>query len=211
MCQRPPVKTRSRCERGSSTPLVAMLVLVAGGLCLALGHLGVDAVETAQARTAADAAALAGAAEGEEAARVVAEANGAVLAGGNPVDGAFEARVGVGEAGGVARAVAVLPETGALATGLDPALLAAIAKATALLGQPVPVVSGWRSPAQQVALWMARGSNPFPVAPPGTSAHEQGLAIDVPLSFVPTLLSVAGPAGLCQPLPESDPIHFVLC
>ena len=66
-------------ERGSVLPLVALLVVVAGGLCVALGRLGGDAVEAAQARTAADAAALAGAAEGEAAARAVAEDNGAVL------------------------------------------------------------------------------------------------------------------------------------
>lgn len=66
-------------QRGSVLPLVALLVVVAGGLCVALGRLGGDAVEAAQARTAADAAALAGAAEGEDAARAVAEDNGAVL------------------------------------------------------------------------------------------------------------------------------------
>lgn len=66
-------------QRGSVLPLVALLVVAAGGLCVALGRLGGDAVEAAQARTAADAAALAGAAEGEAAARAVAEDNGAVL------------------------------------------------------------------------------------------------------------------------------------
>ena len=66
-------------QRGSVLPLVALLVVAAGGLCVGLGRLGSDAVEAAQARTAADAAALAGAAEGEGLARDVAEDNGAVL------------------------------------------------------------------------------------------------------------------------------------
>lgn len=203
-------RSSTHSESGSSTPLIALLVLATGGLCLALARVGVDAVETAQARTGADAAALAGAAEGEAAARAVAEANGAVLTDGGPVGEAFEARVQVGRAGGVARAVGVLPGTGT-ATGLSPEMLTALARARAVLGRPVPVVSGWRSPAQQATLWLMRGSNPFPVASPGTSAHERGLAIDVPLSFVPVLQSVAGAVGLCQPLPESDPVHFELC
>lgn len=66
-------------QRGSVVPLVALLIVAVGGLCVGLGRLGGDAVEAAQARTAADAAALAGAAEGEGAAREVAEDNGAVL------------------------------------------------------------------------------------------------------------------------------------
>ncbi|HEV2809861.1 MAG TPA: hypothetical protein VGV93_05625 [Acidimicrobiales bacterium] len=70
---------RSSGQQGSVLPLVALLIVAAGGLCVALGRLGGDAVEAAQARTAADAAALAGAAEGEAAARAVAEDNGAVL------------------------------------------------------------------------------------------------------------------------------------
>lgn len=73
---RPPAAMR---ERGSVLPLVALLVVAAGGLCVGLGRLGGDAVEAAQARTAADAAALAGAAEGEDEARDVADDNGAVL------------------------------------------------------------------------------------------------------------------------------------
>lgn len=66
-------------ERGSVTPLVALLMLVVGGLVVGLGRLGADAVTAARARTAADAAALAGAADGEAAARTLAEANGAEL------------------------------------------------------------------------------------------------------------------------------------
>ena len=57
----------------------------------------------------------------------------------------------------------------------------------------------------------AGDSNPYPVARPGTSAHERGMAIDVPASFAPLLASLAGRAGLCRPLPESDPVHFEPC
>lgn len=64
-------------ERGSVTPLLALLVVAVGGLCLGLGHLGAAANSAARAQTAADAAALAGAADGLDAARRYAEANGA--------------------------------------------------------------------------------------------------------------------------------------
>jgi hypothetical protein len=64
-------------ERGSTTPLLAIVVVAVGGLCVGLGHLGADADAAARAQTAADAAALAGAADGLEAARRLAVANGA--------------------------------------------------------------------------------------------------------------------------------------
>src|SRR5690606_3681515 len=85
--------------------------------------------------------------------------------------------------------------------GLQPALAGALAAAERLLGTPVPITSGYRSPAQQQALWDRRAANPYPVARPGTSPHERGVAVDVPLAFVPRLRSVAARVGLCQPLP----------
>jgi uncharacterized membrane protein len=66
-------------ERAQATPLAVALVFLAGVLLVVLVPLGRGAIERAQARTAADAAALAGAAEGEAAARAVAHANGARL------------------------------------------------------------------------------------------------------------------------------------
>lgn len=68
-------------DRGQVVPLVALLIVAAAGLVLALGRLSGDAVDRARARTAADAAALAGAAAGRDEARSVAEANGARLIG----------------------------------------------------------------------------------------------------------------------------------
>lgn len=189
--------------------MLALVALVAV-TTLFLGDLGARAVASARARTAADAAALAGAAEGPAAAEALARANGADRAGvaGGIGDATVTARIG--EAGAVARAEAPSPDRAAT-TGLTPAMRAAVARAEALLGTPVPVVSGWRSRAEQEALWAARHSNPYPVAPPGTSMHERGLAIDVPATFVPRLRTVALAAGLCQPLPVSDPVHFELC
>jgi hypothetical protein len=88
---------------------------------------------------------------------------------------------------------------------------AALARAEALLGEPVPITSGWRSPADQQRLWDQRAGNPYPVARPGTSRHEQGLAVDVPRAFVPRLRAVAHRVGLCFPLPTTDPVHFEIC
>lgn len=41
------------------------------------------------------------------------------------------------------------------------------------------VTSVYRSYSQQLALWRNRHNNPYPVAPPGYSDHERGLAWDM--------------------------------
>jgi hypothetical protein len=203
-------------ERGQALPLVTLAVIVCCSLALVLADLGGAAVARARARTAADAAALAGAAEGRPVAAEVAAANGGHLREFRAQGGVVEVVVDVGPARARARAEAI--GGGAAVTAgagdrdqLAPAMLAALARADQLLGRPVPVTSGRRSRAEQERLWAARHRNPFPVARPGTSAHERGLAVDVPLAFVPTLLPVASDAGLCRPLPERDPVHFVPC
>jgi D-alanyl-D-alanine carboxypeptidase len=197
-------------------------------MLLALGPMGRALADRARARTAADAAALAGAAEGEEIARAVARANGGRLVGYEAVGGGeVVVEVAVGDVRAHARArprvmapggpspgsgvagggVAGTPGT----AGLAPAMRAALASAERLLGRPVPVVSGYRSPAQQRALWERRARNPFPVAPPGRSDHERGLAIDVARHAVDDVRRIADQVGLCQPLPRTDPVHFVVC
>ena len=197
-------------ERGQALPLVLVIMAAAMGTALLLGALGSRALAESRAQTAADAAALAGAAEGPAAAAELARLNGSTSSDveGSVGDATVTVRVGDGRA--IARAQAPPPPTGAI-EGLTPEMTAAVARAEALLGTPVPVSSGWRSVAQQTALWANRHLNPYPVAPPGTSMHERGLAIDVPRSLVATLRTVAAAAGLCQPLPSSDPVHFELC
>lgn len=68
-----------RDESGQVVPLVLAVVAVAAAVLLLLGPLGRAAGDRARAAAAADLAALAGAAEGEAAAREVAAANGATL------------------------------------------------------------------------------------------------------------------------------------
>jgi hypothetical protein len=203
-----------RSQRGSISPLVALAMVAAGGAALLLGRLGEAGVARAAARTAADASALAGAAEGEAAAREVATANGAVLLRYEVLGQDTRVTVRQGPAEAVARARARRkppPPKAGSHSGLAPAMRAALAKAEQLLGEPVPITSGFRPTEEQAALYARRSENPYPVAPPGSSAHERGLAVDVPASFVPRLLSVASQAGLCQPYPGDDPIHFEVC
>lgn len=197
-------------ERGQALPIVLVIMAVAMGAALLLGELGSRALAESRAQTAADAAALAGAAEGPEAAAELARVNGSTSSNVEGAVGDATVTVRVGEADAIARARAPVP-SGTGAEGLTPEMTAAVARAGALLGIPVPISSGWRSPAQQAALWANRHLNPYPVARPGTSMHERGLAIDVPRPFVATLRTVAGAVGLCQPLPVSDPVHFELC
>jgi hypothetical protein len=201
-------------ERGQALPLVAVVLVLAAVVLVVVGRLGGAAVDRARAQTAADAAALAGAAEGEGAAAEAARANGAALesfvARGDEVEVVARVRDARARATAARLGVAAVA-AGGDRDGLAPAMVAALARADDLLGAPVPVVSGFRSREEQQALWDARASNPFPVARPGTSMHEQGLAVDVPLEAVPRLLAVGRDAGLCQVLPQTDPIHFEPC
>jgi hypothetical protein len=192
-------------------PLLLLVVAAAAGAMLLVGSLGGRALARAQAQTAADAAALAGAAEGPEAAEELARLNGTASAvvDGGVGDATVTVRVGSSEA--VARAQGPPPVVGVGVDGLQPVLIEALARAEALLGRPVPISSGFRTRAEQEALWAGRFTNPYPVARPGTSMHERGMAVDVPSSFVTTLRGVAAPSGLCQPLPETDPVHFEPC
>lgn len=43
----------------------------------------------------------------------------------------------------------------------------------------VRVTSTYRSYSEQWRLWLTRYSNPYPVAPPGSSFHERGRAFDL--------------------------------
>lgn len=204
-------------ERGSILPFVALAIALAGVCIVLLARVGGAATARAEARNAADAAALAGAAEGRAAAQALAQANGAELVSYADIglDTVVRVRLGVAEASGRARRSGDRDggATGGSGStkGLAPAMLAALARAEQLLGQPVPITSGYRSTEQQAALYANRANNPYPVAAPGSSMHERGLAIDVPLDFVPRLLAVAPKAGLCHPFPDDDPVHFEVC
>ncbi len=66
-------------DRGQAVPLMAAMLLLAMGAVIATVEIGRLLNESAAARTAADAAALAGAAAGRDAAESIAAINGGVL------------------------------------------------------------------------------------------------------------------------------------
>jgi len=70
------VRTR---QRGQATPIMAIVLVMAAVIAIALIHLGGSAVDSARAQAAADAAALAGAADGPDAAAALATENGGEL------------------------------------------------------------------------------------------------------------------------------------
>ena len=75
-----PITGRSRhAESGQATILVLAAVAVLAVMVMALGRFGVTLTDSARARTAADAAALAGAVDGRDGAESMARANGASL------------------------------------------------------------------------------------------------------------------------------------
>jgi len=77
------------------------------------------------------------------------------------------------------------------------------------MGFQARVTSGYRSPKKQAWLYdrYLRGLQPYPVAPPGTSDHEKGLAIDVVSTNPDKLVSLLTSVGLFWGGP-SDPVHF---
>lgn len=194
---------------------MALAVVLIGVLALALGRMGGAAAARADAQTAADAAALAGAAEGRDAAEGLAAANGARIVSFEQRDSDTRVVVELGPAEATGRARRAMGGSGDGAPGsregLAPAMKAALARAEQLLGRAVPITSGYRSRQDQERLYAKRITNPYPVARPGSSMHEQGLAIDVPRDFVAELMRVAPRSGLCHPFPEADPVHFEVC
>lgn len=185
-------------ERGQVLPLVAVVVVAAGAVCLAAGRLGGAAVDRARAVTAADAAALAGAVAGADAAQALAAANGARLTGFERSGPEARATVALGAARAAARARAV-GSAGEVAADLGPApgLRAALARAAQLLGVPVPLT----------AVRVGVGEP----GPEQEGRHRAGLAVHVPAPFVTRLAAVAAGAGLCRPAPDDHPVHFELC
>lgn len=95
---------RLRVDRGQAAPLLAAVLAFGVVAVVALGHLGEVGVDAARARTAADAAALAGAASGRGAASALAAANGGSLVSYRQEGGAVLVSVRVGTSVAVARA-----------------------------------------------------------------------------------------------------------
>lgn len=121
-------------ERGQVVPLVAALVVIAGLFLMMLARLGGGAVDRAQARRAADAAALAGAAVGREGAERLAEANAARVLRYKQTGRDAEVVVRQGDAKAIARARRDGGGLGSKPGDPSPALRAALARAAQILG-----------------------------------------------------------------------------
>jgi N-acetylmuramoyl-L-alanine amidase len=80
----------------------------------------------------------------------------------------------------------------------------ALERAIAARGQTMEINSSYRTVAQQMLLYNDRFNNSNPVAPPGASNHQTGLAIDIedPRGWDPYLIDEGW-----QPL-GGDPPHF---
>jgi hypothetical protein len=215
------------------TVIVAALTLTMSILLgTFFGQLGNVVSTRVRAQLAADAAALAAVAEGApygrglatSMARRYAEMNGAELIECDCVTGSEAVQVEV-EVGGVrAKARAVIdpslfgPATLSVTSdGLHPRLGEAVDELLRAGHGAFRMVSGWRSPAQQRALWsnaLAKyGSAELAddwVAPPGRSMHEAGLAVDLggDLEMAARLVTSLG-LPLHRPLPN-EPWHFEL-
>ena len=131
------MEKRTAGDRGQTIPLLALLLAAVIGAMALIAHLGVAATLKAKARTVADAAALAGAAEGRRAADDIARANGGevVRFEQRGSDALVVARVREATAKARARREMLSPRD-----ELSPAFRAAIARAEQLLGEPIVVV-----------------------------------------------------------------------
>lgn len=88
---------------------------------------------------------------------------------------------------------------------LSYAMKAAVLKLEHAMQSGLVLASAYRDHACQARLF---ATLPGPVAPPGKSMHNVGAAIDV---AEPALVAPhARAAGLCQPFPENDAVHFAL-
>lgn len=79
------------------------------------------------------------------------------------------------------------------------------------LGFQARVTSAYRSTKKQAELYRRyqAGLQPYPVAPPGTSSHEKGLALDVVSTDTNKLVALLTSAGLSW-AGQGDPVHFQL-
>ena len=163
-----------RKDTGQVLPLVAVVIVLAGLAMVAVARFGAVTINRARASAAADAAALAGAAEGRSAADALAGANGGKLRSYEEIGDDARVRVDVGGVSATARA----QRTGSPSyddrlpperRGVAPAMAAALARADQVIGGVVPV----------------------------TRVHPPGLMVDVAPETARRLDALGAQTGLC--------------
>lgn len=127
-------------DRGQVVPLLAAFVVFAGLALIALAHLGGGAVDRAAAKRAADSAALAGAAEGSEAASRFADLNDASMQKYEESGDDSTVEVHYGDARAVSRARRTGGGDHVKPGDPAPALRAALARAEQILGHKPAVL-----------------------------------------------------------------------
>lgn len=90
---------------------------------------------------------------------------------------------------------------------LTPAAASGLSRAEVIAGQKILLKSAWRSHAEQVALYAADPDS-GQVAQPGSSYHEQGLAIDIINQSDPRIASALTQAGWHQWSATREPWHW---
>jgi hypothetical protein len=123
---------RRRSERGQVAPLIAVILVCGGFFCLIVARFGVAAAARAEARTSADAVALAGAAGGRPAADEIAAANSAAIVRYEVSGRDVKVRARWADAAASAKA---RREDGHARDGLAPAMRAVLARAAQLIGR----------------------------------------------------------------------------
>lgn len=96
-------------------------------------------------------------------------------------------------------------------------VLAAASEYNSITGKKFIINSGFRDPDDQVRLWnetLKRGTPGISpegnrVAPPGSSRHERGLAVDIQNYDDPAAVAALNKQGLFNPIPSDKP-HFQL-
>ena len=131
---------RNPSERGQFVPLLTAFVVFAGLTIIAIAYVGGGAVDRAVAKQSADAAALAGAAEGEDGARRLAKKNHASLTDYEESDDDATVEVHYGDARAVSRAQRDGGGKGTRPGDPYPSLRAALARAEQILGHKPKVV-----------------------------------------------------------------------
>jgi LAS superfamily LD-carboxypeptidase LdcB len=104
-----------------------------------------------------------------------------------------------------------------LSADMKGALLSAGQQYFEQTGQKLKMNSGFRSPEDQLRLYNETkdakrpgiGPTGMPVAQPGSSPHETGMAVDIQNYMDPKAVAALNSAGLRQTVPK-DPVHFQL-
>jgi hypothetical protein len=97
-----------------------------------------------------------------------------------------------------------------LNNNLETAVVKAAEEYNAATGNKIKLNSAKRDSDKQKELydnWVAGGKQGMPVAPPGTSLHEKGLAVDIQNYNDPVAVAAMNRQGLQQKV-AGDPVHF---